>query len=108
PWGTWLTFVATTAAFAAAAYYAHIARKTFDQIKIQTQAIAGVDHAKIYAAYVQHNDGDFWIVGFRNVGRVAAPTLTVTYSIVLFDFNRGQTIQTFETGKFTSAEVVPS
>ena len=32
----------------------------------------------------------------------------MTYSIVLFDFKRGQTIQTLETGKFTSAEVVPS
>jgi hypothetical protein len=42
---TWLTFLATTGAFIAAAYYAHYARLTFNEIKAQTPSVVKAGNA---------------------------------------------------------------
>jgi hypothetical protein len=99
--GTWL-------AFAAAAVYANYARLTLNQIKVQTQAIAGADYASVQAPYVYQNSGDYWYLGVRNVGRIASPIVKVKYFVILFDFQNGKTIKTIEENTVNLAELAPS
>jgi hypothetical protein len=110
--GAWLTFLATAAAFGAAAYYAHWARLTFEEIQRQTPKItesadAAMKAANLSKSVLEGTDAatitivrieDFGAGNFKmtvaNRGKLATGDLQGSFRINLISLPAERTVKT--------------
>ena len=73
---------------------------------LQKHILEGTEHAVFRINEITPN-GDYWRLHLGNFGKLTAPTLQVSYSVIHAFFPSQKTIGAIEKGSFNRAEVMP-